>query len=52
MAIMTRDKFHFNRSMLTSIFGIRACEPPPPPPPAWRTTEKAGRDRVKSVERM
>ena len=30
--------------MLTLIFGIRASEPPPPR--AWRTTEKAGPDRV------
>ena len=30
--------------MLTSIFGIWASEPPR----AWRTTEKAGPDRVKS----
>ena len=30
--------------MLTLIFGIRASEPPR----AWRTTEKAGPDRVKS----
>ena len=33
---MTHAKFHFNRLMLTLIFGIRA----------WRTTEKAGPDRV------
>ena len=46
---MTHAKFHFNRSMLTLIFGIRASEPPPSPPPrTWRTTEKAGPDRVKS----
>ena len=31
--------------MLTSIFGIWASEPPR----AWRTTEKAGPDRVKLV---
>ena len=30
--------------MLTLIFGIRASEPPPR---AWRTTEKAGPDRIK-----
>ena len=42
--IMTHAKFHFNRLMLTLIFGIRASEPSPP---AWRTTEKAGPDRVK-----
>ena len=47
MAIMTHDKFHFNRLMLILIFGILASEPPPPPPRAWRTTEKAGLDRVK-----
>ena len=40
---MTRVKFHFNRLILTLIFGIWASEPPPPPPPlslslAWRTT--------------
>ena len=44
MAIMTHAKFHFNWLMLTSIFGIWASEPPPR---AWRTTEKAGPDRVK-----
>ena len=36
MAIMTHVKFHFNRLMLTLIFGIRASEPPPPPPPGER----------------
>ena len=41
MAIMTHAKFHFNWLMLTSIFGIWASEPR-----AWRTTEKAGPDRV------
>ena len=45
MAIMTHAKFHFNWLMLTLIFGIWASEPPPPR--AWRTTEKAGPDRVK-----
>ena len=45
MAIMTHAKFHFNRLMLTLIFGIWASEPLPPPR-AWRTTEKAGPDRV------
>ena len=44
MAIMTHTKFHFNWLMLTLIFGIWASEPPR----AWRTTEKAGPDRVKS----
>ena len=43
MGIMTHAKFHFNRLMLTLIFGIRASEPPPR---AWRTTEKAGSDSV------
>ena len=43
MALMTHAKFHFNWLMLTSIFGIWASEPPW----AWRTTEKAGPDRVK-----
>ena len=43
MDIMPHAKFHFNRLMLTLIFGIRASEPPPP------RTEKAGPDRVKSV---
>ena len=47
MAIMTHAKFHFNWLMLTSIFGIWASEPPPR---AWRTTEKAGPDRVKLVK--
>ena len=45
MAIMTHAKFHFNWLMLTLIFGIWASEPPR----AWRTTEKAGPDRVKSA---
>ena len=44
---MTHAKFHFNQLMLTLIFGIRASEPPPHPR-AWRTTKKAGPDRVKS----
>ena len=30
MTIMTHAKFHFNRLMLTLIFGIRASEPPGP----------------------
>ena len=47
MDIMTHAKFYFNRLMLTLIFAIWASEPPPPPG-AWRTTEKAGPDRVKS----
>ena len=48
MDIMIHAKFHFNRLMLTMIIGIQASEPPPPPPLAWRTTEKAGPDRVNS----
>ena len=32
--------------MLTLIVGVWASEPPPPQ--AWRTTEKAGPDRVKT----
>ena len=49
MDIMAHAKF---RLMLTLIFGIWAFEPPPlgplsPPSRAWRTTEKAGPDRVK-----
>ena len=43
MAIMIHAKFHFNWLMFTSIFDIWASEPPR----AWRTTEKAGPDRVK-----
>ena len=43
MAIMIHAKFHLNWLMLTLIFGIWASEPPR----AWRTTEKAGPDRVK-----
>ena len=42
MAIMAHAKLHFNRLVLTLIFGIRA-------PGAWRTTEKAGSDRVKGL---
>ena len=52
---MTHAKFHFNQLTLTLIFGICATEPPSPPPPsprAWRTTEKAGPDRVKAVDRQ
>ena len=45
MDIMTHAKFYFNRLMLTLICAIRASEPPR----AWRTTEKAGPDRVKSL---
>ena len=44
MAIMTHAKFHFNWLMLTLIFGTWASEPPR----AWRTTEKAGPDKVSS----
>ena len=43
MDIMTHAKFYFNTPMLTLIFAIWASEPPR----AWRTTEKAGPDRVK-----
>ena len=45
MVIMTHAKFHFNRLMLTLVFGIRASEPAP----AWRLTEKTGPDRVKCL---
>ena len=45
MAIMSHAKFHFNRLMLTLVFGIRASEPTR----AWRTTEEAGPDRVNIV---
>ena len=31
MDIMTQAKFHFNRLMLTLIFGVWASEPPPGP---------------------
>ena len=41
--IMAHAKFGFNPLMLTLIFGIWASEPLR----AWRTTEKAGPDRVK-----
>ena len=44
MNIMIHAKFHFNRLMLTLIFGVWASEPPPRPR-AWKTTEKAGPDR-------
>ena len=47
MDMMTFAKFHFNQLMLNLIFGIRASEPPPR---AWRTTEKAGPDRINRVE--
>ena len=42
MAIMTHAKFHFDRLMLTLIFGIWASEPPP----GLGMTEKARPDRV------
>ena len=45
MAIMTHAKFQFNWLMLTLSFGIWASEPPR----VWRTTEKAGPDRVKMI---
>ena len=48
MDIMTHTKFHFNRLMLTLISGIQASYPPPH---AWRTTEKAGPDRVKNQKK-
>ena len=44
MFIMIHANFHSNRLMLTLIFGIWAFEPR-----AWRSTEKAGHDRVKVV---
>ena len=50
MAIMTHAKSHFNWLMLTLIFGIWASESPPPQ--AWRTTEKAGPDRVKAFSAL
>ena len=43
MHIRTHAKFHFSPLMLTLISGIG------PPSLAWRTTEKAGPDRVKVV---
>ena len=46
MAMMTHAKSHFNWLMLTLIFGIWASEPPR----AWRTTEKAGPDRVNDLK--
>ena len=45
---MTYAKFNFNQLMLSLIFGIWASEPPR----AWRTTEKAGPDRVKSDKHL
>ena len=38
MVITPNAKFHFNRLILTLVFGI---------PRTWRTIEKAGPDRVK-----
>ena len=43
MDIMTHAKFHFSWLMLTLIFGVWASEVPLP---VWRTTLKAGPDRV------
>ena len=45
MDIMTHAKFHFNRLMLTLIFGVW----PLSSLLAWQTTEKAGPDRVKDI---
>ena len=45
MDIMTHAKFHFNQLMLTLIL----ASGPLSPPRAWRTTEKAGPDRVKVI---
>ena len=42
MAIMTHAKFHFDRLMLTLIFGIWAFEPPPPPPPPGERLKRPG----------
>ena len=50
MAIMTHAKFHFNWLMLTSISGIWASERGGAR--AWRTTEKAGPDRVKCEQNV
>ena len=36
MAIITHAKFHFNRLMVTLIFGIKASEPPGPGEPLKR----------------
>ena len=51
MDIMTHAKFHFDRLMLSLIFGVRASERPSPPPPpwAWQTTEKAGPDKINDL---
>ena len=49
MVMMTHTKLHFNRLMLTLIFGIRDSKPPPSSR-ALRTTEKAGPDRVKATK--
>ena len=48
MAIMTHEKFHFNRLMVTLILGIWAFELSLPPR-ARQRTEKARPDRVKSI---
>ena len=51
MDVMTHAEFHFNRLMLSFIFGVWASEPPPPPPPPFEprelATEKTWPDRVK-----
>ena len=44
MAIMTHAKFHFSRLMLTLILASGPLRPW-----AWRTTEKAGPDRVNPI---
>ena len=45
MSIVTHVKFHFNRLMLTLIFGIWASEPSP----VWQATEMAGLDRAHPI---
>ena len=45
MVVMTYAKFHFNRLILTLIFGIRDSEPPR----AWRMTDQAGPDGVNII---
>ena len=43
MDIMTHEKFHFNRLMLTLIL----ASGPLSPPRVWRMTEKAGPDGLR-----
>ena len=48
MAIITHAEFHFNRLMLTLIFGIWASEPPSPGP--GKRLKRAGLIGLNSID--